>query len=100
MGDVVRVEVVIGGEKASIVQPLPDSERVAVLEPKACRACKATPLFVRGRGKRIGGRDYYEATACCERCGEQVGTIRAFVQTIFGLEEDERVIHGSRCRSY
>lgn len=59
----------------------------------ACPGCSA-PLRVLGSGREIGGHDYYRAKGFCASCRAYVGEIRAYVDTIFGLEEDERVLHG------
>lgn len=63
-----------------------------------CPAC-GVPLRVLGNGRRIGGHDFYTSNAFCAACRAQVGEVRAYVSTVFGLEEDERVLHG-RCRVY
>lgn len=65
-----------------------------------CPKCKVAPLGVHGRGKRIGDDDrHYVSDAFCHTCSERIGTIKAFPSTIFGLEEDERILYG-RCRVY
>lgn len=65
-----------------------------------CPGCGATPFCVQGssprrmpddRTIRSGGR--------CVSCGDAVGYLYAQPDTIFGLEEDERVMHG-RARVY
>jgi hypothetical protein len=57
-------------------------------------ACGCGATGIAGKGKRIATRDTYEADAFCVGCGEQVGVLRAKVETIFGLEEDEAVLNG------
>jgi hypothetical protein len=61
-----------------------------------CPKCKAPkPLVVVGRdGSRHHDHDTYHADATCKKCGETIGDLRAKVSTIFGIEEDERVLHG------
>ena len=49
------------------------------------------PFEVAGAKPRIGGHDYYVAEAGCVLCGAWVGELRAYMSTLFGLEEDERV---------
>ncbi len=60
-----------------------------------CPHC-AKPLRVMGSGIQIGGHDYYAADGFCANgeCGKRVGQIRAYVSTIFGLEEDLRMQSG------
>lgn len=57
---------------------------------KSCSGCKK-PLFVGGARRRIGGFDYWESDAVCSNCPSCVGTLRLYVKTLFGLEEDQRV---------
>lgn len=45
------------------------------------------------------GHNTIEAPAVCCACKEHVGTIVVKVSTIFGIEEDARVLNG-RCRVY
>lgn len=66
----------------------------------ACPSCGAEPFYVAGDGARPSADDRaYECTAYCLACKARVGTVRAEVDTLFGVEEDERVLHG-RCRVY
>lgn len=51
-----------------------------------------------GSNPRAPEHDTYESDAHCA-CGKPVGKIRVRVSTIFGIEEDERVLYG-RCRVY
>ena len=51
-------------------------------------------LRVRGTGKSIESRDTWRADAQCVSCGVHVGVLRVKMDTIFGIEEDERVMHG------
>lgn len=76
-------------------QPDGDSIVVAAL----CAGC-GLALRVRGQGRRIAedGRSY-EADGVCVICGAAAGTIRVRVPTLFGLHEDEAVLHG-RSRVY
>ena len=45
------------------------------------------------------GYDTFEARAFCGRCHGRVGTLRVTVSTMFGIEEDRRVLYG-RARVY
>lgn len=72
--------------------------------PCACPACKPTreppPVRVAGRGRRTNlALDAYECDAVCIVCGAKIGIVRAFPSTVFGIEEDQRVLSG-RCRVY
>lgn len=71
-----------------------------VVAEGACPACKAAPFAVRGRGVNQKTFDEYRATAECCGCGATLGTLVAEVSTIFGIEEDERVLLHGRCRVY
>ena len=73
--------------------PLKPFPSYAEAKDTECPFC-SKPLRVQGAGNRIGGRDYYSARGYCADCGQHVGEIRAYVSTIFGLEEDERVLNG------
>jgi hypothetical protein len=84
------------GEVRRLV-PLPSGERAAAEGP--CPLCGAEELAVAGTGTYREGHDTYAARGITLCCGEPCGTIRAQVDTIFGIEEDDRVLHG-RCRVY
>lgn len=64
-------------------------QAVEAEDPCAC-GCK----MVAGTGREIEGRDTYRAQGLCVQCRAPRGIIRAQVETIFGLEEDERVLAG------
>lgn len=49
---------------------------------------------VRGRGKHVESHDTYAAEAVSLCCQQRVGTIRVKMSTIFGVEEDNRVLSG------
>jgi hypothetical protein len=60
-----------------------------------CRKCGHDKPAVAGGEKRIADDDRaYEATAVCLECRQTIGTIRVEVSTLFGLREDEAVLHG------
>jgi len=52
-----------------------------------------------GDGDIQRGREEYRVRARCNGCGAKLGTIVTEVDTLFGIEEDERVLLG-RCRVY
>jgi hypothetical protein len=66
-----------------------------------CPKCGALPCNVQGTGRRISSDDRaYEATGVCLACKQAIGTIRAETGTLFGVEEDERVLASGRWRVY
>jgi hypothetical protein len=70
----------------------------AVVDGWTCQNCGKNG--VAGRDKRIEGHDVYAANGGCADCKIITGVVRAKVfSTLFGLEEDERVLNG-RCRVY
>lgn len=78
---------------------LPESERWIELDGR-CPSCERQPLKVIGDVHRQNvGTHAVTAPALALCCGQEIGTVRAEMATIFGLEEDERVLHG-RCRVY
>lgn len=82
-------------------QPHEHADRV-IVEAGACAKCKLAPLVVRGLGMTIdpeASHDTYRADAVCCGCDAPAGVLRVKVSTIFGIEEDERVLNG-RCRVY
>lgn len=62
----------------------------AAIDNVICPHCQE-PLEVQGTGKRISGYDTYTADAVCVKCQRLVGELVAKVNTLFGLEEDNRV---------
>lgn len=78
--------------------PFPGADHVVV--EGACPACGAVPFHAAGiKGTVARGHDTYTANAGCLVCGIPSGQLVARVDTIFGIEEDERVLMG-RCRVY
>lgn len=91
-----KITLHMGGRTLAAKRPHKESDHVLV--DAACPAC-AEPLRVRGRGNHVESHDTYAATAHCVACGAALGTIRVRVSTIFGIEEDERILNG-RMRVY
>lgn len=60
--------------------------------------CRCGSSRTSGRGMHHD-HDTYRSTGHCTDCGVELGPIVAKVSTIFGIEEDERVLHG-RARVY
>jgi len=75
--------------------PYEGAKHVVVRGIDTCSACGGSPLRVHGVGLPARSHDAYTSPAACTACGARVGTIRAQMDTIFGLEEDEAV-----CRRY
>jgi hypothetical protein len=89
-----KIQVTINDKRRSAKEPFPDAGHLVC--EGSCPLCKAEPLKVAGLagGKRYESRDTIACNAYCLGCKEQVGTIRVVVSTIFGIEEDERVLNG------
>lgn len=51
------------------------------------------------KGSMVRGHDTYTSLAGCTACGKLAGKLVVTVSTIFGIEEDERVLNG-RARVY
>lgn len=66
----------------------------------SCPKCRATPFRVQGSGRSIESHDTYRAAGYCATCRAAVGVIRAVMDTLFGLEEDEAVLVRGRARVY
>lgn len=60
---------------------------------EAC-SCGSSAVVGDGRTPAPGKRDEYVARGFCAACRTPRGTIHAKVSTIFGVEEDERVLAG------
>jgi hypothetical protein len=81
------------GERTALSTPEPEAPRVEV--PIHCPACPAlAPIWVEGQGIDERGRDEYRAKARHVGCGKRIGKLVVVVGTIFGIEEDERVLRG------
>lgn len=64
----------------------------------ACPACGAGHPAIRGTGRTHHDHDTYYARARAACCGAEL-RMETAVDTIFGIDEDERVLLG-RCRVY
>ena len=65
-----------------------------------CPHCHAAPFKAAGvRGSMVRGHDTYTSHAGCVGCKVVTGRLVVTVDTLFGIEEDERVLNG-RCRVY
>jgi len=71
----------------------PTAERVDV--DGSCPLCKHEPFQVSGKnGTTEQSRDSITQDAVCRACDEVVGKVKVTFDTIFGIEEDERVLGG------
>ena len=94
-----KITLQIGKRTLEAKLPYEGAPHVAV-EGHSCPKCRpaVTPLLLRGVYRHYDHDTYY-SDAHCVACGTHVGELRAKVETIFGIEEDTRVLHG-RCRVY
>ena len=59
-----------------------------------CPSCKAEPFrVICCLAERVDDTLIRAGSKCCD-CGESVGWVYHHVSTVFGLEEDARVLHG------
>jgi hypothetical protein len=89
------MKITVDGHKATL--PFEGADHVVV--DGACPKCKGTPFTAKGQHITHHDHDTYYAHAICCKCGAPVGQMKTVVSTIFGIEEDERVLFG-RCRVY
>lgn len=75
--------------------PYDGADRVEI--DAACSGCGSR--FVAGGASSVGSHDTYRAQAACVGCKAACGVLRVTVSTLFGIEEDARVLNG-RCRVY
>jgi hypothetical protein len=92
----VKVSVIIGGTER--VSSLPESERWIDVSGH-CPSCDLDLRVIGDVTRQKIGHDTVDAPALALCCGTEVGTVHVELSTIFGLEEDERVLHG-RARVY
>ena len=65
-----------------------------------CPLCGSKSFGVQGTGQRPSADDRaWEADGVSTCCRRRVGVIRAEMDTLFGVREDEAVLNG-RCRVY
>ena len=74
-------------------------EGAKFVEPSGvCPSCAVEPWKIQG-GDPVRGHDTISCVAQCTACKAMVGQIIVTISTIFGLEEDDRMLNG-RCRVY
>jgi len=85
-----KLTLIMEGDRTRL--KMPKDGATAILVPKqSCPHCKKE-LTVTGGGKHIKNQDTYAAPAICVACNMYVGELELQVSTLFGLEEDERVL--------
>ena len=89
----------VGRDGRRLVGKVRENGDRVVVDSGLCEKCKLTPLVVRGQGINRHDHDTYYADAVCVGCGEAAGELQTKISTVFGIEEDERVLFG-RCRVY
>lgn len=65
-----------------------------------CPLCGAKAFGVAGANMRVDSHDTYASDAFSTCCKRPAGTIYARVSTVFGIEEDERMLKYGRARVY
>lgn len=79
---------------------LPHADADHCVVDGACPHCGATPFKAAGaKGTMVKGHDTYTSDGGCVGCKVVTGKLVVTVNTLFGIEEDERVLLG-RCRVY
>jgi hypothetical protein len=79
----------MNGKKHKVAPPYEGASYADVPNQK-CPRCEES-LQVQGTGRRIASYDTYTAPAICTACEKVVGELQVKVNTLFGIEEDERV---------
>lgn len=88
-----KVELLIrNGATHSARVPYDGADHVTV--KGLCPLCGAADFRVRGQGIHTTTHDTHLARAVSVCCGVDVGELRVTMSTIFGIEEDGRVLHG------
>jgi hypothetical protein len=86
---------------ADVRPVIPSEDGKAATAEGPCPCCGVKPFALAGAGMRIADDDRaYEADGQCVACGKPVGIIRAEVDTLFGLREDQAVLTHGRARVY
>ena len=88
-----RVFLEIAGDRYAAKVPFDGASYVEV--DIRCPMCaEEGPIRVQGLGISERTHDEYRATALHLECDRPIGRLIAQVSTIFGIEEDERVLNG------
>ena len=87
----VKVSVVDGSGVRHAARVAENSNYVTI---DRCPNCRAEPCDVQGTGITHHDHDTHYAAAVALCCRQRIGTLEACVDTIFGIDEDERVLNG------
>lgn len=87
---IVVVDGVTGARHAATV-PFAGADHCAI---DRCPRCDVAPCKVGGTGITHHNHDTYFAGAVALCCRERIGTIETTVDTLFGIDEDNAVLHG------
>lgn len=94
----IRLHLAKGGVRKA---ELPFADASHVIVDGACPHCSDSPFKAAGvEGSIVRGHDTYTSSAVCLKCKQKLGKLVLTVSTIFGIEEDERVLVSGRCRVY
>lgn len=85
-----KVTVIDGNERRHSARVAENSQFVTI---DGCPACGTVEPAIRGTGITHHDHDTYYARAVARCCGS-VFSIETKVDTVFGIEEDERVLNG------
>lgn len=91
-----KITVEVNGRARKATLPYECAEFV-IVDDVDCPRC-GKPLAVQSGQPRVD-HDRYRALAWCVVCKAKIGEMVVVVDTIFGIEEDERVLN-ARCRVY
>ena len=90
-----KITIVVGDGRHVATLPYAHAAHAEIV---ACPHCGDAPGKVAGSGVTHHDHDTYYARGAMLCCGATVA-IETKTETIFGIDEDERVLHG-RCRVY
>jgi hypothetical protein len=86
----VKVVIIDADSTRHVAKIAENGEHVTIV---ACPTCRAAQPPIRGTGITHRGHDTYYARAIARCCGAAL-RMETRVDTIFGIEEDERVLRG------
>lgn len=94
-----KIAIHIEGETEPREASLPDRSSSFVVASGACPLCRHAPLHASGSGEQVTGHDTITSACVCRTCDKRIGSIVVTMDSLFGIEEDRRVLNG-RCRVY
>lgn len=87
-------------QRLKMREPYVKAAYVEGREGTACPHCKASPIRARSNEHIVVHDREVHGSAYCMNCEETVGKLVVKMNTLFGLEEDRRVMIHGRCRVY